>query len=287
MRDQVEFLRARDLQSAVTALANAPRKILAGGTDIFPALQDRALTGRVLDISGIAELAQIECRDGFWIIGATASWRDTIKADLPAAFDALKAAGREVGSVQIQNRATLAGNLCNASPAADGVPPLLILDADVAVSSLSGCRYLPLSNFILGNRKTALAEGEMVSAIRVPVASSRGMSGFLKLGARRYLVISIAMVAARIETDDAGRITTAAVAVGACSEVATRLPAVEAALIGHRCAEAPSLLNDSHFAMLTPIDDVRAGAAYRQSAARDAVGRLLCEMASSSPGGSA
>ncbi|TGT02573.1 xanthine dehydrogenase family protein subunit M, partial [Mesorhizobium sp. M2D.F.Ca.ET.171.01.1.1] len=97
----------------------------------------------------------------------------------------------EVGSVQIQNVASVAGNLCNASPAADGVPALLVLDAEVELRSTKATRQLPLGEFILGNRSTALQPGEMVTAIRVPKRSAVGASAFVKLGARRYLVISI------------------------------------------------------------------------------------------------
>src|SRR5690606_23592351 len=121
-------------------------------------------------------------------------------------------AALEVGSGQIQNVASIAGNLCNASPAADGVPGLMVLDAEVELRSATTTRRLPLEKFILGNRRTALAPGEMVTAIRVPKASTSGTSAFVKLGARRYLVISIAMAAVRLTVED-GRVGSAAVAV--------------------------------------------------------------------------
>ncbi|MGB0584538.1 MAG: FAD binding domain-containing protein, partial [Candidatus Puniceispirillaceae bacterium] len=104
---QNDFMRAADLSVAVAALADGPCRILAGGTDVFPALQDRPLTGRVLDISGIADLRRIDARDDYWSIGAAVSWRDIFRAKLPPAFDGLKDAACEVGSWQIQNRATL------------------------------------------------------------------------------------------------------------------------------------------------------------------------------------
>src|SRR5690606_35270448 len=123
----------------------------------------------------------------------------------------------------IQNMASVAGNLCNASPAADGVPGLLVLDAEVELRSASATRTLALGDFILGNRKTALRPDEMVTAIRVPKTSTDGASAFEKLGARRYLVISIAMAAVRVVADDDGRVSSAAIAVGSCSAVAQRL----------------------------------------------------------------
>ncbi|OWK20271.1 hypothetical protein AJ88_32385 [Mesorhizobium amorphae CCBAU 01583] len=98
---------------------------------------------------GIAET------DNHWLVGARTTWTDLIRYPLPAAFDALKQAACEVGSVQIQNVASIAGNLCNASPAADGVPGLLVLDAEVELRSAQATRHLPLQEFILGNRRTA------------------------------------------------------------------------------------------------------------------------------------
>ena len=275
MQHGADYLRAHDLDAAVTALAGGRWRILAGGTDLFPALQDRPLDGAVLDVSAIPELTRITNDDQGWYIGAAVTWQDIVRANLPAAFDGLKAAAREVGSIQIQNRATLVGNLCNASPAADGVPPLLTLDAEVLLRSSAGVRQLPLGQFILGNRKTALAVDEMVTGLCVPAASATGQSGFYKLGARRYLVISIGMVAARLVVDDAGVITDAAVAVGACSAVAMRLPDLEAALRGERLADAPAAVDAAYLAALTPIDDVRGSAVYRRQAIKAAITRLL------------
>ena len=125
------YLRPSTVEEAVAALAASGAKILAGGTDFYPALGDRPLKVPVLDITAIAELTGIRSASSLLRIGARTSWTDIAKADLPPAFDGLKAAAREVGSIQIQNAGTIGGNLCNASPAADGVPPLLTLDASV------------------------------------------------------------------------------------------------------------------------------------------------------------
>ena len=156
--------------------------------------------------TGLAELRGISETASHIVIGARTTWTDIIRQPLPPGFDALKQAAREVGSVQIQNMASVAGNLCNASPAADGVPALMILDAEVELRSAQAARHLPLDQFILGNRRTALQPGEMVTAIRVPKAATAGASNFQKLGARRYLVISIAMAAARIAVDTDGTV---------------------------------------------------------------------------------
>ena len=158
-----------ELSDALLMLAKNDWKILAGGTDFYPSLQEAAPVGNVLDISKIADLDQITLDDdGRWIIGARVTWTDVIKADLPPAFNALKLTAREVGSIQIQNRATLIGNLCNASPAADGVPPLLAMNAIVRLSCLDGEREVPLDDFIHGNRDTDLKCDEMVTQLIIP-----------------------------------------------------------------------------------------------------------------------
>jgi CO/xanthine dehydrogenase FAD-binding subunit len=187
----------------------------------------------------------------------------------------LKQAAREVGGRQIQNVATVAGNLCNASPAADGVPCLLALDAEIEIAGRHGHRLLPLARFITGPRRTALMPGELVVAIHVPRPQSEARSAFLKLGARRYLVISIAMAAATLEC--AGDVVSRArIAVGACSAVAQRLPLLEAALQGAAVdASLADRVDPAHLAPLSPIDDVRGSGAYRNDAAVTLLRRLL------------
>src|SRR5690606_188667 len=148
-----------------------------------------------------------------------------------------------------------------ASPAADGVPPLIALDAEVELRSASTTRLLPLEKFILGNRRTALLPGELMTAVQVPKRSTMGSSPFVKLGARRYLVISIAMAAVRIAVGSDGTVEDAAVAVGACSAVAVRLRALEAAIEGAPAGASLSSLVESYgFSELAPIDDVRGTA---------------------------
>ena len=268
------YLRPRTLREAVEALAAPEVRILAGGTDFYPALGERKASWPMLDVTAIPELRGIEVGPGHIRIGAAATWTEVIRTPLPRAFDALKAAAREVGSVQIQNRATVAGNLCNASPAADGVPPLLALDAEVELLSARGERRVPLGSFITGNRKTAREPGEIVTAILVP-RTIEGPSAFLKLGARRYLVISIAMVAAILEADPAGRVAQARVAIGSCSPVARRLTQLERELVGAKLDEIGARVEPRHLDVLSPIDDLRGTAEYRRDAARTLVARAL------------
>lgn len=273
------YYRPAELDEALAILGETGARVAAGCTDLFPATGARALEGPVLDVTGIGALRGV-VRSGNGVrIGAAATWMDVIRADLPPAFDMLKEAAREVGSVQIQNAGTVAGNICNASPAADGMPCLLALDAEVELASGAGARRVALPEFVTGARRTDLRPGEMVVALHMPASACEGRSRFLKLGARKYLVISIAMVAARLVAEG-GRIRAAAIAVGACSPVATRLTTLEAALKGQAVAEAAGIAADDLIApSLSPIDDIRADAAYRGHAAGELVRRALRDLA--------
>ena len=301
-------LRPKNLEDALASLSERPHRILAGGTDVYPA--DAAAVGwgkpgidhpdalPILDVSALDALSGIRRFPDRVEIGALVTWTEAIESDLPAWFDGVRLAAREVGGRQIQNRGTLAGNLCNASPAADGVPALLVLDAHVRLQRRGGSRELPLvrnktvprpstalaggrprqrtplEGFITGNRRTRLRPDELMTAIVIPSPAADARSTFLKLGARRYLVISIAMVAACLELKE-GRIRDARLAVGACSEVAQRLKGLETRLQGVPAAEAPDMVRDEDFASLSPIDDLRASASYRRHGARVLVRRAL------------
>jgi CO/xanthine dehydrogenase FAD-binding subunit len=270
------YFRPSSLEDALNVLADTRATILAGGTDVFPTLGERPLSGAVLDISALEEIKAIQFEPEHIVFGGRATWSEVLSAALPRGFEGLKAAAREIGSVQIQNQATVAGNLCNASPAADGVAALLALDAEVVLTSREGSRTLPLCDFILGNRKTVRRPDELLTSIRVPRRVESAVSAFLKLGARRYLVISIVMVAANLVLEQDGSIREALVCVGSCSPVARRLPDLERGLTGQPArAGLSKLVRPEHIAHLTPIDDVRATAAYRRDAARTLVERAL------------
>jgi CO/xanthine dehydrogenase FAD-binding subunit len=279
------YARPSDLQDALGLLAESGARVIAGATDIYPGAGERPLQGDYVDVSKISALRGVTFDSASVRIGATTTWTDIVRADLPPAFDALKVAARDIGAVQIQNRGTIAGNLCNASPAADGAPPLLILDAQVELASRRGTRRLPLDVFINGARSTLLAPDEMMTAVVTPLPASTIRSAFFKLGARRYLVISIVMVAVALDVV-AGIVRDARIAVGACSVVAQRMREAERRLIGApvgpdlgRSIEAKDLVR------LSPIDDVRASADYRRDAALTLVRRAVAACALGQTGG--
>lgn len=275
------YLRPETIDEALDALAGAPLTVIAGGTDFYPARVGRPLDDDVLDITRLKGLRGISESANHYRIGALTTWTDIIEATLPAWFDGLKMAAREVGGIQIQNAGTVVGNICNASPAADGVPALMSLDATVELCAARGTRTIPLDAFITGNRRTVRAADEIVTAILVPKPKHVAGATFLKLGARRYLVISIVMVAAAMERAADGTVAAARVAVGSCATVAQRLPALEAALVGRPAASRlGALVRPEHLAPLAPIDDVRGSADYRKDAALTLVCRALDELGS-------
>jgi CO/xanthine dehydrogenase FAD-binding subunit len=262
MRVPLTYYSPTKLGLALEIAAQPFGKIIAGGTDVYPAAKRGISPKFFLDLTRLDGFAEITEHEGLHRIGAATTWSQIAKFDLPPAFDALKQTAKEVGSVQIQNTGTIAGNICNASPAADGIPSLLALDAKVELASAArGTRVLALSEFIQGVRKTALAEDELMTAILFPPVPVGAGSAFEKLGSRRYLVISISMVAAVITCDDERRIVDARVAVGSCSPVAQRLPELEHDIIGKKVQEIK--LTERHFAPLSPIDDVRGSRLYR------------------------
>jgi len=272
---KASYVKPRTLDEAMALLAAGEAQILSGGTDFYPALGDRVVHGPVVDVSGLGELRGVSSEAGYFRIGGLTTWSEIIRTPLPRCFDALKSAAREVGGVQIQNRGTVAGNLCNASPAADGVPPLLALDAEVELVSKTGVRRMQLADFIVGSRKTQRKADELLAAVLVPRALENASSMFVKLGARRYLVISISMVAVVMQVRD-GRVLQARVAVGSCSAVARRLRALEAELDGVSVPDGlREVVRPEHLAPLSPIDDVRATAEYRMDASLRLVQRAL------------
>ena len=162
--------------------------------------------GRCSTSARITGLRGIRRGPSGWSIGAATTWTDVLRADLPPLFDALKRPAREVGGVQIQNAGTVAGNLCNASPAADGTPVLMALDAAVVLRSTAGERRVAGGRFRARQPAHRCAPDELVVSIEIPARSERARSVFLKLGGRRYLTISMTMVALVVDADAAGAI---------------------------------------------------------------------------------
>ena len=269
----VEYFAPTGLEDALALLAARPMRVIAGGTDLYPAQGRAPWRTDLLDINRIDCLVGIELEPEGLRIGAATTWTDLARADLPPAFDGLRAAALQVGGVQIQNAGTIGGNICNASPAADGVPPLLSLDAEVEIAEGAERYRTPLSEFLTGPRNTTLPEGALVTAIYVPPQPANAKSAFEKLGARRYLVISIASVAVVIGLDEDNLIYHARISVGACSPVPQRLPGLEQDVLGQHPESV--IVREDHLGPIAPISDVRAESGYRREVVAELILRAI------------
>ncbi|HEV8673570.1 MAG TPA: xanthine dehydrogenase family protein subunit M [Methylomirabilota bacterium] len=272
-----EYRHATSLVQATTLLAENPEaRPLAGGTDLLVDLRERRQTPRVLvDIGALPELAGITAADGGLAIGGGVTVGELLASSL--VFErapALRQAAHDFADFLTRNRATLGGNLANASPGADLVIPLLALDARVVLAGPGGERGLSLDGFLRGPRQTALAAGELVRAVVLPVAGGRQF--FYKLGLKRGGAIAVVSVATRVELEGDGRCRAAAIALGAVAPRPFRASEAEAALRGHvltpdRIAHAADLAA----AAARPISDVRGGDDYRRAMVRALVARAL------------
>jgi CO/xanthine dehydrogenase FAD-binding subunit len=274
-----DYRHATSLVQATTLLAENPEaRPLAGGTDLLVDLRERRQAPKLLvDVSGLADLRGIAAEDGKLRIGGGSTVGELLAAPLVAErAPALRQAAREFADYLTRNKATLGGNLANASPGADLVVPLLALDARLVLAGPSGERTLALDAFLRGPRQTALQAGELVRAVVVPGAPGRQF--FYKLGLKRGGAIAVVSVATRVALDGGGRCVAAAIALGAVAPRPFRAAEAEAALTG--VALTPAAI--AHAAELAagaarPITDVRGGADYRRAMVRALVARGLTQ----------
>jgi CO/xanthine dehydrogenase FAD-binding subunit len=258
----MDVYRPRTLVDALRLRAEHPdARPIQGGTDVMVELNfGHSRPPALLDLSEVPELRGWSRDDGELRLGAGLTYTEAIASPLAPFLPALAEASRTVGSPQIRNRGTIGGNLGTASPAGDALPPLLAERAEVELTSVRGSRVLPLEEFLLGVKRTALGPDELVTAVRV--RPSGGAQTFMKVGPRNAMVIAICSLAVVVDTE-AGE---ARAAFGSAAVTARRVtvPLAEAASLPERVAEAAA-----------PIDDVRATAAYRSHALRVLTGRAL------------
>jgi len=227
------YFRPTSVDDALTLMATYDVAPLAGGTELMvdggapsPALAWLDLSR----LSALDGLAIVSTPTSQLRVGACTTWRALASDPLPPGFEAIEMAAAAMGSLQVQQRATLGGNLCGAAPTADGIPPLLALDAQVVLASSAGVRRMPLSAFVVGDRRTARRRDELLTAVEVPFRSPRAASRFLKLGGRNRVERPIATVAVALDFDARDRVVHCGIAVGACSPTPRRLPLLEATL---------------------------------------------------------
>jgi aerobic carbon-monoxide dehydrogenase medium subunit len=268
-----EFISVADVGEAIDVLAarGADARVMAGGTDVMlQRMRGQVAEPVILHIEGIEALRTLDTTNGL-SIGALVTHRNVVVATLPAGFDSLQEAADTVGGWQTQNVGTVVGNVCNASPAADLVAPLLTFDATITLRSGRGTRELALADFLLGRRSIDRHPAELATGIRIEPTSSATGSAYEKVGRRRAMEVAIAGLAVRVSLDDVGETSDVAVATCSVGPTPCRHPDVEAVLRDSRngdgVAEAAHLLVSA----VQPIDDARATARYR----RQVIGRIL------------
>ncbi len=210
-------------------------KPIAGGTDLLIDLKEGAYKAKhLVDLGLIRELGNIREANGLIHIGSTTTHAQLVASEIiKAKAPVLGEAASLVGGVQIRNRATVGGNLCNASPGADTATPLLVLDAQVTVASLEGSRSMPLSELFAGPKRNSLAPGELLTEISFSVPPACSGASFSKLGRRRGCTLSLINAAAYLETNGA-TCREARVAFGACAPTPVRIKDVEELLKGKK-----------------------------------------------------
>jgi CO/xanthine dehydrogenase FAD-binding subunit len=269
MIPRVQYVSFDDANRAVRFMkVNSGRAaFLAGGTDIMVRMRSGKMnTACLVDISNARGLAGIAASDGSVEIGALTTVEEIRRSSVVAKeLPALWKASDVFAAWQVRNLATLGGNLCNASPAADLAPPLMVYDATVVALGPGGARNIPIDRFFRGPGQTVLRPGELVE--KVVVSREAGGSAFLKLGRRRASTLAVVSVAARIRAKG-GRITESRVALGSVAPTPVRARSVERFLEGKPCAkstfsQAAAIVTEE----ISPISDVRASAYYRRSMA--------------------
>jgi CO/xanthine dehydrogenase FAD-binding subunit len=255
----VEVLSPRSLDEALHLKAERPDALpIQGGTDVMVELNfDRARPPTLLNLNEVAELRGWSREDGTVRLRAGLTYAEAMRPPLRDLLPALAEASRTVGGPQIRNRGTIGGNLGTASPAGDAIPPLLVCAGEVRLVSLRGERRLPLREFLLGPKRTDLAEDELI--LDVSVDASTAPQTFLKVGPRNAMVIAVVSLALRVDGE-------LRAAFGSAGPVPTLVeaPLSDAESFPERVAAAAS-----------PIDDVRGSAAYRRHALRVLTKRAL------------
>ena len=259
---RVEVLTPRSLEEALELKAQRPdARPIQGGTDLMVELNfDRARPEAILNLNEVAELRGWSRENGTVRLGAGLTYTQAMEPELAGLLPALAEASRTVGSPQIRNRGTIGGNLGTASPAGDALPPLLVEGAEVEVASTRGNRTLPLPEFLVGPKENALAEDELILAVRLAPSGAR--QTFMKIGPRNAMVIAVCSLALAVDRER-GEIRAAYGSAGPVTALVTA-PLEERDGFPQQVADAAS-----------PIDDVRGTAAYRRHALRVLAARAL------------
>ena len=258
----MDVLTPRSLEDALRLKAEHPDALpIQGGTDVMVALNfDRARPETLLNLNEVEELRGWSRENGTLRLGAGLTYTDAMHRDLADVLPALAEASRTVGSPQIRNRGTIGGNLGTASPAGDALPPLLVEGAEVEVASVRGARRMPLDEFLVGVKKNALADDELIVAVHLDPSGQP--QTFMKVGPRNAMVIAVCSLAVVVDRE-CGELRAAFGSSAPTARLVTS-PIDEADGFADRVADAAA-----------PIDDVRGTAVYRRHALRVLTRRAL------------
>jgi xanthine dehydrogenase small subunit len=270
------------LEEALQNLSDHPEsRPIAGCTDLFVCEPEDRLERwpGALNLSNVPELRKIGSQNGVLEIGATVTFTELQRSDLVKQhLPALATAASEIGGKQIQNRATLGGNIANASPAGDSLPVLLALEAEIVAVSKDGERTIRYDEFHTGYRQIALEPGELIGRVRIPFPEPETQQFFWKVGTREAQAISKVVVAIVGRVDD-GKLAHYCLAAGSVAATPIRLEEVEKAVLGRPADEATAeLAGNIASESVDPIDDVRSTAAYRKFALQRVVRRLTLRL---------
>jgi xanthine dehydrogenase small subunit len=277
----LEVVRPRDLKEALAAMAAAPRDEkmwpIAGGTDLYVMLNAGLPPARYLDLWSLRELRGIKATKSGFTFGATTTFRDVREhAEVRRRLPALAAAAAEVGGWQIQNRATIGGNIANGSPAGDSLPVFLAHDTVVRVRSSRGERAIAFEKLYKGYRELALDHGELIVAVDVPAPPPRSFAFFRKVGTRRAQSISKVVFSGLLTRDRDGTIADCRLAFGSVAPVTMRARDTENLLRGRRpTAETAAAARATLAKDIAPIDDIRSSREYRVAVAGNVVEQFL------------
>lgn len=277
MKD-VEVFSPKTLDEALDVIKTVEGRVIAGGTDVIPQMSDgRFVADSLIDISYLEDLRFIKKEGATIRIGALTTYSSIMQSDLlQTAAPLLVDAAATVGAVQTQNKGTLGGNIGNASPAGDLLPPLLSLNAEITLISQGNERQITLSDFLLGPGKTALSQGEIIHSISFKELSPQSRSTFIKLGNRRGMAISVVSTAVILRLTNKGKVEDLRISLGSVAPTPIRCTQAEAILLGFE--PTPSLLEKAAATAAdesAPISDIRASADYRRHAVQVLVQRAL------------
>ena len=270
------------IEAAVALLANgAGARILAGGTDLLVQLRAGLIAPElVVDIKNIRETREITAENGGYRVGAAVSGAELGEhTDLKRAWPGVVEAVELIGSTQIQGRASMGGNLCNASPAADSVPALIAADALCTVAGPGGQREVPVEEICTGPGQTSLAKGEFVVSLFLPRRGPRSGDAYLRFIPRTEMDIAVVGAGVNLSLDESGVCSAARVALGAVAPTTMLVPEAGAALAGTRLEDADlQTMAAAVSAACKPIDDKRGTVEYRVKVA-GVIARRACAIA--------